>query len=767
MWQGIVVHPGGRLVVDNSDVCGAVTAVKINNGFSTSAGSFDIQNSLFRYNYVNLEVTDYTAGTYPGYVIGTHFEGGSLPPNSCGPGFPVAPTSNTFQGVFISQVSGGDGISIGDAATAPAAANRFTNMDRGIYALNSELRVFNNEFEDIQDIAGLNLGYAVYAEVNPPGPYELIVGNGSNRANTITDCRFGVYSTGMRLVNVSDNTMSASSGPFEIGVEVNRTSDSIIVAANTIENFTNTGIILDDNPGPGATGVDASVNNNTLEGTFDETVGVFVNLLDGGVNVNINSIDQVFRGIVLQSLSTAGQVQVDTNTINFGYAGISTQAAGGILSLDVAEPLIYKNIISGNCPYPGGGGPCNTINLNNSKIRGIMLYLSPDAKVFLNYIEHSGAGLYILRDNLEGNALCNEFHDSYSGVVWDNVDTAEFGITVGVTNRVAGTMLSSTTSSDNRWTSTLGGGFEPVRSFSINGSKAGTIVWYYRNAATYDFPGGGTNLDIPPATPLDSVIGSTSTICDILEDMFREGQIPQALPQDPSGQREASLDRSLASNQTVISPKLYAYLRWAYSNKVSDSRVETALRLTNIPKLDSIQQAWQAGNLTYAQTLVASLGPINVEELLYKQAWEVRLQKSSGDDGFFWTEEEEESLKSIAQANWEDAGTAAVFAQSLLGLTQIPHEWDVITDEELRSGSLPVEGPRIVPNPATTTANLLQVHDYHTYEVLDTRGTIQLTGRLNGTWSQTIEFPGLLPGLYLVNLVGKGGQKATLKLQII
>ncbi len=769
MWQGIVVQPGGRLVVDNANICGAVTAVSINNAFSSTAGSFDIQDALFRNNYTSLEVTQYNAGTYPGYVIGTHFEGGSLPPNGCDPpGFPGAPTGNTYQGIFISQVSGGDGLTIGDATSAPAAANRFTDMDLGINALSSTVRIFNNEFEDIQDIAGLNRGYAVYAVVNPPGPYELIVGNGSNRTNTMTNCRFGVYCTGMRVVNVSDNTMTAPSGPFEIGVEASRTADTIIVAANRIENFTNTGIFLDDNPGPGGDTVAASVVNNTIEGTYAETVGVFVNLLDGGVSVNINSIDRVFRGVVLQSLPNAGLVQIDTNTINFGYAGVSSQAAVGILSLDVAEPTIYKNIISGNCPYPGGGGPCSTISVNNARIRGILLYRSPDAKVFLNYVEHSGAGLYLLRDNLEGNALCNEFHNSYSGVVWDNVDTAEFGISVGATNRVAATVVSNTTSSDNRWTSTVGGSFEPVRSFSINGSQAATIDWYYRNSATYDFPGGGTNLDdgVPPVTTLDTVSGTVSSICDILA-QFRDGQFLQGEAQGPSGAREAALDRaSVVGSSSSFSPLLYAYLRWAYAHNVTDSRVLSLLSWTNIPMLDSAKQAWQAGNLEAAGILLERVMPVNIEEALYQQSWRLRVQRELDGTRNYWTPEEFDSLLTIAQVDWEDAGTALVFAQSLLGITVLPDEWEVPLNGELRQSALQIKGPSIQPNPASRTAYLLNAQEYQTLRIVDMQGTVRLTEKLNGLSNQTINLEELSIGPFLVQLIGETGESVTLKLQV-
>ncbi|MBI1191824.1 MAG: hypothetical protein GC205_01430 [Bacteroidetes bacterium] len=764
LWNGITVLPGGRLEVEDSDICGAENAVHASLGFSFTPAEFRIEDSGLRRNITGIRIEDYTGGDYPGYVVGTHFEGGIVPTPT--PGLPVV-FGNSYAGIWADDVRGGTGLTIGEQSTL-ASANRFTRMDFGIYGANSSLTVFNNEFEDIHDIAGLNWGYGVYSVRNSAlDSLFLSVGTSALRANTFGDCRYGVFSRGMWQSIVSDNTMAAISGPFERGVWLEQTEDTLVVGSNTISGFSQEGIWLNDNPGAGGDSVEVSVNNNALTGTFDETVGIQVNLLAGAINVNTNIISDVFRGIALQTLPSATRVQIDTNMINFWYAGVSSQAAGGILSLDVAEPEIFKNVISGNCPYPGGGGPCNTIALNNSKIRGIVLYRSPDAKVWLNYVEHSGAGMYVLRDNLEGNAICNEFHDSYSGVVWDNVDSAEFGVSIGGTNRVYG-LVTDSSSSDNRWTSTIGGGFEPVRSYSINGSQAATIDWYYRNAATYDFPGGGTNLvDFSiGVTKLDSVLGATSNICSTLA-ALREYGGQQELGQGLSEYREHMLDQAIEAGSSVsIAPQLYAYLRWAHGHDVGDSRVSSLLSRTNLPRLESIEQAWETGNVEATSLLLDEMAPTNLEEAIYKQAWGIRLQRELDSARVHWTPEELESLQTIAETSWEQAGSAAVFAQSLLGVTLLPDEWEVYAEEELRQVQVSADQPKIVPNPVSNTAYVLNAKGYEILRIVDLQGSVCLMMQLNEESSQAINLQSLPNGPYVAQFMATNGQTATINFQV-
>jgi hypothetical protein len=373
--------------------------------------------------------------------------------------------------------------------------------------------------------------------------------------------------------------------------------------------------------------------------------------------------------------------------------------------------------------------------------------------------------LYVLRDNLEGNAVCNEFHDCYSGVVWDNVDSGEFGVSISGTNRVYG-ILSDTSSSDNRRTSSIGGGFEPIRSYSINGSQANTIDWYYRNAATYDFPGGGTNLNLIGATRLDSIVGVNSNICSILA-ALREYGGQQDLGQGLSEYRENMLDQAIeAGSSESISRQLYTFLRWAQSHQVSDVRVTSLLSRTNLPRLESIEQAWQAGNLETVSLLLDEMSPTNPEEANYKQAWLVRVQRELDSVRAHWTPKESESLRTITETSWGEAGSAVVFAQSLLGVTLLPDEWEVNAEEELRQVQFSVEQPKIVPNPVSNTAYILNAQGFDVLQIIDLQGRLRLTMQLDRKSNQAVNLQLLPNGPYVAQFMAASGQTATIKFQV-
>ena len=109
--------------------------------------------------------------------------------------------------------------------------------------------------------------------------------------------------------------------------------------------------------------------------------------------------------------------------------------------------------------------------------------------------------------------------------------------------------------------------------------------------------------------------------------------------------------------------------------------MSSLLSRTNIPRLESIEQAWQAGNVEATSLLLDEMASINSEEALYHQAWRIRVQRGLDSARFHWTPDEVERLRIIAETSWGEVGSAAVFAQSLLGITMIPDEWEVSTEE--------------------------------------------------------------------------------------
>jgi len=239
------------------------------------------------------------------------------------------------------------------------------------------------------------------------------------------------------------------------------------------------------------------------------------------------------------------------------------------------------------------------------------------------------------------------------------------------------------------------------------------------------------------------------------------------LGQGLSEYQEDMLDQAIeAGSSESISPQLYAYLRWAHRNQVGDSRVSSLLSRTNIPRLESIEQAWQAGIVETALLLLDEMAPINSEEAIYQQAWWLRVQRALDSTRIHWTPDEVERLRTLAETSWEEAGSAAVFAQSLLGITMIPDEWEVSLEEELRLLQVSVDQPKIVPNPISNTAYILGAKDYDVLRIVDLQGSVRLTMQLNGESSQAVNLHSLPNGAYVAHFMAASGQTATIKFQV-
>ena len=160
------------------------------------------------------------------------------------------------------------------------------------------------------------------------------------------------------------------------------------------------------------------------------------------------------------------------------------------------------------------------------------------------------------------------------------------------------------------------------------------------------------------------------------------------------------------------------------------------------------------------------MASINSEEALYHQAWRIRVQRGLDSARFHWTPDEVERLRIIAETSWGEVGSAAVFAQSLLGITMIPDEWEVSTEEELRLVQVSVDQPKIVPNPVSNTTYVLNAQDYAVLRIVDLQGSVRLTMQLNGENSQAIDLQTLPNGSYLAQFMAMNGQTATIKFQV-
>ncbi|MBI1192993.1 MAG: T9SS type A sorting domain-containing protein, partial [Bacteroidetes bacterium] len=398
---------------------------------------------------------------------------------------------------------------------------------------------------------------------------------------------------------------------------------------------------------------------------------------------------------------------------------------------------------------------------------GIQLVKTHKARVFTNKVSFCGAGLFVLQDNLQGNAVCNEFFDTYSGVVWSSVGTGEFGVSVmGGPEKVYG-FFAPDASSDNRWTTSVPS-YDPIRSYSINLSEGVTIDWYYRSAATFDFPT-GTNLFLGPSptSALDAVVGTIMSICDTLA-LFREGEFPGG-GQDSfnlSHFRESEMDSHLtAPNPATISDGLYAFLSAANRSGFDHDKVQTLVNQTSIEDFTQVESYWMEGDFVSATSALNSIVPINTDESYLQDVWAIRLQHSVNDPDAEWSEDEAIALGEIAYRDLEEAGSTAILAQSLLGLTLLPNDW-VIEDMEERLATSLVETTRIFPNPAQTVVYLDANKEAANAVFTDLQGQVKRVVRMEAESTSSVDISNLPPGIYIVQITQDSGSINTYKLFI-
>jgi len=785
-WLGIEVLPGGRLEVDGSEICGAVTAIHCNSTSSTGA-EFDVRNSFLRYNITSMLVGAYTAGQYPGFVHNTHFQQGTLPSMT---------PSTSFQGFYASSVDPvvGSGLVIGEMV-ATSMPNRFSELEYGIRVSNSTLEVFNSEFEAIQDIYSSGTGYAVHATEGNPGSFYLGVGffpgapfGGSLVGNTMTDCLHGVYVSGYDSVVINNNTMTAPTDSFRMGITVERVSFSISVLQNEIREFGKLGILLNGNPGlGGGLGIDAAaVSDNRIRGENLKTKGIFVDELvggliggiTGGITMKGNVIDRVWRGIGVQSSDAT--INIRDNQVDFRYPGtsITPEPAAGIYILSSEEALLLRNTISGNCPVPAGGGPCNAYSVANSRVRGIQLNQTINTQVFNNDIEYSGAGAYVQGPNFEGNMVCNNFFDNYTAVLWDNLPTDGFGATDGGTysNRVHGLSMFSPYEdwSENTFTSSVPSP-PPFRSWSINSADAGSVDWFYQSAPTYDFPGG--TIGLVSLTALAPTVGDPTLVCSAL--LFAETieDIEALGYSEQSGYEQGlnSMIRFRASTESL--EDYYSQVSAWHSMGFTSSVLDSVLDLVAIRELEHVQALWLDGDLAGLEAQLASINPAVPQETLLKEVWEIRLaaaKSGSSALGFnsfdtrpFLTSSEVEVLESIAMDTALEHTQAAYAAQSLLGWSVLGDRWLLEHEEQkIASTIASANTVRVYPNPAQNTVTIESEQPIADIQLYNVRGELVLNETGSGMFRILIDVRQLASGEYLLKAFHEDGNRYITKLII-
>ncbi len=338
MWTGIIVEPGATLIVNSDgnakvnkdgqsiieDATVAIEGQSNSSSNSSSSGTIYVNNSMLNNNYKDIVIDPYNySSNYPltlqGSLLTTSLDGGFSGPLLKTP----YKGDLTYCGIYLNSVTSGlqSGIIVGDDG-ASAYLNIFSNMNYGVYALNSNFTVYNNEFDNIQGSGHQcvscafctpcppPIGIAVFANstISPTAQnpsYILTIGGSSpNQPNKMINCYRGADITNYYKNSVNNNIMWNStnlvSPPFtagktniygDHGIYIKTTCEyGIDINNNRIVNFQNAIHVNGIGAGLSAEGeanvnynniyvtnaVDASMNNGVLvENTFGYFCGPY------------------------------------------------------------------------------------------------------------------------------------------------------------------------------------------------------------------------------------------------------------------------------------------------------------------------------------------------------------------------------------------------------------------------------------------------------------------------------------------------------------
>jgi hypothetical protein len=460
MWDGIVVNPGGTIIVDtNSIIEDALIAIEAKS-IRGVASNITVVNSTLNNDSIGIKVdTCAFSAAYPLELRNATFTT-SADPFSPNPYLKVPHAGIIGRyGVYLDSVRGTtfgkEAITIGDPASA-AYLNHFSNIQFGVYALNSNFAVFNNNFSELEGRVvsfgpSSTIGVAVYANATDYDTTKIatfftaIVGSsGLNYPNTIYNCYRGVDVTEYTRLQVDsnyfltiDDTLNvAGKRPYGDHAVYFKTEghDSIQFAIdkNTIENF-NTGIhVLGLTPtgltniNTGSTRPACYINSNYIHANS-------INILSEGIQVeNLYSptSGQVEDNLFIQNNKIdSAQYCIYLNELYNSWAYVSHNpdlyVMPSIKTSSTLKAAVYVTasqdapIIEDNGNIHADGTYIGAAAAADSSVVGIYVYLSPDIYLCSNHLYNLGQDIKFVGSCINSQLYNNSIDTAYDGFVLD------------------------------------------------------------------------------------------------------------------------------------------------------------------------------------------------------------------------------------------------------------------------------------------------------------------------------------------------------------
>ncbi len=756
MWQGIKVSNHGRINAVNTTFSDAEYCIPI---FEQEL-RLQLDNCTFSKNFVSIYSPTFATGnvfswysnpTDRSYFKHCTFSGVDpilLPIFYGQSGIPLG--QKPFAGMFFNDLQAVNANSLSLLlSTDPSETNSFVGLNFGIYAVNSNLDVYNCNFTNCQPVTaytGTSLynGTSIFSKVNIGSPYKFIkagdqdISTTARYRNEFYDCRRGIVTMNNinstikynNFVHPSAATTISGTGIYlkdadyqnAITIQNNTFNDDhLVIAGSPTGLYASNGIVITSAT---QTRKFLNISLNTFE---DQKIAIYVSNSRGNAysDYTFSISNNLIKSTITPSSLTA---------INTTYFGIWLSA--------VSRGIVHWNTF--NRAYPLSMEPANFKNL----MFGMNVVNSTDVSIAANdFITYGTSMRYV--SNCNGTTLkCNTMISNVQGVSLAAASMTNQGYPGEAW--------------DNKWD-----GFPTTSSTTYNRADGTNVPfnWYSRNASNTTgfsnrFSPEPVNTQYITPYPLQASPG-----CSIIT--------------PPGGDRNERISRIVKDEiiyeffpeESRYLDQEFAYYALKEDTTLRDSIADfgnyyDSLNVSNFGKFDEAENLYQNGELDAALAKLDLIVDNNVIEYNKKYTLQIAINQKKNDSEEL-TEEQISELMSIAWTNIWLGGPGVITARHLLGEQVFDLDNNLKIARPTKGNTVLNPNISVYPNPSTETITVF--YDKSSIESLFIRLT-DLTGRVvlsNKLESNIIKVHSIPNGIYSLSFYANMQFLSSLRVTIL
>lgn len=764
MWPGIVVDPGGTLLVTGSTINDAYAAIYCLNNSSTLVSSITVdENSLFCNNEIAIQLNANDASKITHLIENSEFTAPSLKA-------PKAGQVGDYGVLLLNAYIGTAYFQVGNSDTYNTDSyNYFHDISIPIRGYSCNFNVQNCGIFNALPSTNLPTSTPINESVHSPGSIGILAtsqnsnnffrnfyaGLGTTGTiglynNFIEDCRFGIIADTKMSSKIYSNfiggNVSGSYFSIHYGMKLLNGQSSHDVQENVLTDFKNCAIWMDD-----ITSGTTTISENVIDlGDTDYALtptGIRISEASltntHAATIENNSIAFMTTGILLQNLNDP---LISLNEVDFEWPASGN--AYGIRTNNCIDAIVTENLVTGSC------NTCSsTIGIYAEDCDG---YLA-DA----NYVDNCRIGVAIVSSAENGNLTCNEIHNCTYGVGLSAITVVDPVYEFGPVQNGTGIP------SDNSWyTASVAN-----REKNFGSTSVPDLDWYYRNLdpspspiPSYDMPTSliDPNIITDLTNALNPILDNsyTGALCDYPYLRLSSDDIEIAL-----GELEMQYSR-WAGNENVLDNSSSYSIAWMFwwdvqsveglAEALSGALAEAyeTVDASNIPILRTMMDSITTGAYEVAAEILNNITPVNTIEETLLHVYEIYLSNLNENNQLQLSDEARQQLLEISTLPADETSYAIHIAQAMLD-TLMENEF---IDEEERIVDF-INDFFVYPNPATKSITLKFESIFSGIITLYNITSIKLyTTTVNEETERTIDISLLKQGLFLLEVESFTGE---------